>query len=351
MHNEWKEFLQSQQAIIDEQGQLRFASTAEEASAVSEQNIIADLSPLGVIRVSGEDATDFLQGQFSNDIKQVEEQTAQLSSYCNPKGRILASFWLYREGDSFYMVLPTDTLATTLKRLRMFVLMSKVTLDDVSDELVCIGVAGPGSEALLEQQLGSVPASANDSLHHNGMTAIRLPADLPRYLVIGANNSMQALWQSLRESSTPVGYQAWQLLDIEAGLPSVYADNVEAFVPQMLNLHAIGGVSFKKGCYPGQEIVARMHYLGKLKRRMYRAHIDSDTPPRIGEEVMASDTKSGQGTGRIVMASPAAQGGFEALVVVQVSSAEQGDVHLHSIDGPKLDFIDLPYEVPLEREA
>jgi hypothetical protein len=351
MHNEWKVFLQSQQAHIDEQSRLSFATDTEEARAISENTVIADLSPLGIIRVTGEDAADFLQGQFSNDIAQVDEQHAQLSSYCNPKGRILASFWLYRTGDTFYMLLPADTLAATLKRLRMYVLMSKVTLEDASEELVCIGLAGAGSEKALQQQLGAAPAEASATIHHSGMSAIRLPGNSLRYLVVGTNAGMQALWQALRESNTPVGYRAWQLLDIEAGLPSVYADNVEAFVPQMLNLHAIGGVSFKKGCYPGQEIVARMHYLGKLKRRMYRAHIDTDTPPKVGEGIFAADSDSGQGAGRIVMSSPAAKGGFEVLAVVQVSSAEQGDVHLLSADGPKLNFIDLPYDVPLEREA
>lgn len=351
MHNEWINFLQEQQATIDDQGRLNFTSDSEEARAVKEGTVIADLSPLGIIRVSGEDATDFLQGQFSNDIKQLDGQTAQLSSYCNPKGRILASFWIYRHNDDFYMLLPADTLAATLKRLRMYVLMSKVSLEDASEELVCIGLAGPDSELALQQQLGAVPAEATNAIHHNGMTAIRLPGDKPRFLIIATNADMQTLWQVLGENSTAVGYQAWQLLDIEAGLPSVYADNVEAFVPQMLNLHAIGGVSFKKGCYPGQEIVARMHYLGKLKRRMYRAHVDTETPPQVGEEVFAPDSGSGQGTGRIVMSSPTSKCGFEVLVVVQVSSAEQGDVYLQSVDGPKLDFIDLPYDVPLEREA
>lgn len=351
MHSEWITFLQGQQANIDKQGRLRFATDAEEARAVSEDNVIADLSPLGIIRVSGEEAADFLQGQFSNDIKQLDGQTAQLSSYCNPKGRILASFWLYRNEDTFYLLLPGDTLAAALKRLRMYVLMSKVSLEDASEELTCIGLAGPDSGHALQRQLGTAPAQAANTLHHGGITAIRLPGDRLRYLVVGANADMQALWQTLRETSRPVGYQAWQLLDIEAGLPSVYADNVEAFVPQMLNLHAIGGVSFKKGCYPGQEIVARMHYLGKLKRRMYRAHIDTETPPRAGEDIFVPDGESGQGAGRIVMSSPAANGGYEVLAVVQVNHAEQDDVHLQSVDGPKLGFIALPYEVPLEREA
>ncbi len=351
MHNEWITFLQSQQANINEQGHVNFASDLDEAKAVKNTSVIADLSPLSVIRVSGEDAADFLQGQFSNDVKQLDGQNAQLSSYCNPKGRILASFWLFQHNDAFYMLLPADTLAATLKRLRMFVLMSKVDLEDVSEEFVCIGLTGSDSEHTLQQQFGSNPTEANTVVHHADTSAIRLPGERPRYLIVGTSTEIQSLWLTLVDKCTPIGYLAWKLLDIEAGLPSVYIDNVEAFVPQMLNFHAIDGLSFKKGCYPGQEIVARMHYLGKLKRRMYRAHINTSTSPQAGEEVFASDSGSGQGTGRIVMVSPAAEGGFEVLVVVQVTSAEQGDVHLQSVDGPKLDFIDLPYDVALERET
>ena len=163
MHNEWITYLQGQQANINEQGRLSFASDSEEARTVSEASVIADLSPLGIIRVSGEEATDFLQGQFSNDIQQLDGQTAQLSSYCNPKGRILASFWIYRHNDAFYMLLPAGTLAATLKRLRMYVLMSKVTLEDASEELVCIGLAGPDSEQALQQQLEAVPTEARNT--------------------------------------------------------------------------------------------------------------------------------------------------------------------------------------------
>lgn len=351
MHREWITFLQNQQANIDGQGHISFASNIDEAQAVKNASVIADLSPLGVIRISGEDAADFLQGQFSNDVKQLDEQSVQLSSYCNPKGRILASFWLFQNNDTFYMLLPADTLAATLKRLRMFVLMSKVSLEDVSEEFVCIGLAGSDSEHALQQQLGSNPTGTSTAIHHGDTSILRLPGERPRYLVVGTTTEIQTLWLALIEKCTPIGYQAWQLIDIEAGLPSVYIDNVEAFVPQMLNLHAIDGVSFKKGCYPGQEIVARMYYLGKLKRRMYRAHINTNTPPQAGEDVFAPDSGSGQGTGRVVMASPTADGGFEVLAVVQVSSAEQDDVHLQSVDGPKLDFIDLPYDVPLERES
>ena len=350
MRNEWISFLKSQQANIDEYGHISFASSLDEARAVNDSSVVADLSPLGIIRVSGEDAADFLQGQFSNDIKLLDG-LAQLSSYCNPKGRILASFWIFQNNDSFYMLLPADTLQATIKRLRMFVLMSKVTLEDVSEEYICIGLAGDNSEQVLQQQFGASPTEPRATVHHEQTTVICLPGKQPRYLVVGTSAEIQALWQASTQNCTAIGYQAWKLLDIEAGLPSVYSENVEAFVPQMLNLHAIDGISFKKGCYPGQEIVARMHYLGKLKRRMYRAHIDTKIAPEAGDEVFAVDSGSGQGTGRVVMASPTANGGFDVLVVVQVSSAEQNNVHWQSVDGPKLGFIELPYNVPLERES
>ncbi|WP_172597682.1 YgfZ/GcvT domain-containing protein [Sulfuriflexus mobilis] len=343
--------MQNQQARLDEQGWPVFADAHEEAHATKTTTIMADMSPIGVIRISGEEATDFLQGQFSNDIKQIDEQSAQLNSYCSPKGRILASFWLYRQDNAYYMLLPVDNLPAILKRLKMYVLMAKVTLEDVSEENACLGLAGPEADSLVQQHLCATAIEASGTCRHGALTLIRLPGKAVRYLLSGPVAEMRSVWQKLSATCTPVGYRAWQLLDIEAGLPSVYLKNVEAFVPQMINLHAINGISFKKGCYPGQEIVARMHYLGKLKRRMYRARVDCDNPPQAGDALFAPDGDSGQGTGRVVMASPAVEGGYELLAVVQINSVDNGDVHLHSAGGPLLNFIPLDYPVPLEREA
>lgn len=349
MHSEWISFLQSQTAHIDS-GKLHFSDSASEASATSNDTIIADLSGLGCIRITGEDAGEFLQGQFSNDVKLLDDTNSQLSSYCNPKGRMLAAFRLYRLDDTFYMLLPADTLDAALKRLRMFVLMSKVTLEDCSTDKICIGISGPNAESQLQQQFGDAPKQDNALLSCHGVELLRIAGPHARYILCGSLSDIQQTWLALAATCTSVGQMAWKLLDIEVGQPNIYASTVEAFIPQMVNLHAISGVSFSKGCYPGQEIVARMHYLGKLKRRMYRAHIETDTSPQPGDEIFSAASESGQGAGRIVEASPAAEGGYEVLAVVQIASAEGNDVHLQSATGPKLQFSDLPYEVPLVRE-
>jgi folate-binding protein YgfZ len=132
-------------------------------------------------------------------------------------------------------------------------------------------------------------------------------------------------------------------MDIRAGIPNVFEDTVEAFVPQMANLQLVGGVSFTKGCYTGQEVVARMQYLGKLKRRMYHARVDAGQPPTPGTEVFSPSSDSGQGAGRIVDAAASPDGGYEVLAVLQISSADANDLQLGDIDGPALQLMELPY--------
>jgi hypothetical protein len=140
------------------------------------------------------------------------------------------------------------------------------------------------------------------------------------------------------------GAEFWSLMDIRAGVPNIFEDTVEAFVPQMANLQLIGGVSFTKGCYTGQEVVARMQYLGKLKRRMYRAHVDSTQAPARGAEVFSPSSESGQGAGRIVDVAASPDGGYEVLAVIQISSAGADDLRLVDAEGPALRLLDLPYQ-------
>jgi hypothetical protein len=136
----------------------------------------------------------------------------------------------------------------------------------------------------------------------------------------------------------------WDWLDIMAGIPGVHPETSDAFVPQMANLEIVGGVNFKKGCYPGQEIVARMQYLGKLKQRMYRARFEGNTQPHPGDSIFAPDFP-GQSAGTVVAAQPAPDNGFDLLAVIQISSAEAGELHLGSETGPKLSLQNLPYPV------
>jgi len=347
INSEWQDILKHSGAQLDKRGVHHF-----ERNTCSEdvESKLYDLSDIGVLKISGADAPDFLQGQFSNDVSKLDGSNSQLSSYCTPKGRILACFRLFRDGDDFYMLAPSETIPTTQKRLQMFVLMSKVTITDISNDVVRIGTSGQQIADDLSEQLGKLPNTDNGFCSLNGVQALRIPGNGPRFFLLGEPAKLRTVWESAADETALCGYPNWDLLDIHAGIPSVYSETVEAFVPQMINLHAIDGVSFSKGCYPGQEIVARMHYLGKLKRRMYRAHIKTSDIPKPGTALVSAHSASGQGAGQIVTSAQTSPDSCEVLAVVQVSAMEAGDLRLENDTGPLLEFLDIPYEVPLERE-
>jgi folate-binding protein YgfZ len=183
------------------------------------------------------------------------------------------------------------------------------------------------------------------------MTIIRLPGHQPRFMVIGDFSAISPLWESLESTTRTVGSDAWDLHDIYVAIPHISANTVDAFVPQMVNLHAIDGISFTKGCYTGQEVVARMRYLGKLKRRMYRGHIATDIAPAPGDSLFSSSSQSGQGAGRIVTALPAPEGGYAVLAVIEISAAETDSIRWQSVDGTELTLASIPYEVPLDKNG
>jgi len=341
MNNAWLNTLEQHGGNLADGEVVDFGDSAAERAAALSEDILCDLSHFALIRASGEDSSTFLQGQFSNDVRQVSDSQHQLSSYCSPKGRMLALFRLFRHNEAFYLRLPQPLLAPTLKRLQMFVLMSKVRLEDASDEVIRFGLSGPRATALLEAQLGAVPDSVDAASNHNGVTVLRVAGPHPRFELYGSIEQMQPLWQALASAARPAGAGCWALLDIHAGLPNVYPQTVEAFVPQMVNLQLVNGVSFKKGCYTGQEVVARMQYLGKLKRRMYRAHIDSATLPQPGEELSSPHSASGQGAGKVVAAARAPQGGVDLLCVIELAAADSNEVYLG--EGLKLELQAPPY--------
>ncbi|WP_078119186.1 CAF17-like 4Fe-4S cluster assembly/insertion protein YgfZ [Thiosocius teredinicola] len=303
---------------------------------------VTDLSHFGLIKVNGDDTRTFLQGQLTNDIREVSPELVQLSSYCSPKGRMLGSFLIFQRGDDLYMQLPMERLDATLKRLTMFVLRSQVKLENASEQLARVGLAGDCAAGLLP----FAPSGDKASETRDDLTIIRLPGDRPRFELIAPVATMTGLWADISAKAEQSGPEFWALMDIRAGMPTVFEDTVEAFVPQMTNMQLIGGVSFTKGCYTGQEIVARMQYLGKLKRRMYRLHADVGERPAPGTELHSPTSASGQGAGRIVDAAPSPDGGYEVLAVLEISVADGGDIHLDSVDGPALKLLDLPYELP-----
>ncbi len=343
MKTDWKAFLEEAGAEFVEDRVAHFGNPVREQKVALSGLVFADLGHLGVIAAHGADAGSFLQSQLGNDADQVNESTSQLSSYCTPKGRMLGLMRLFRQGDTWYLRLPRDTLETVIQRLRMFVMRADVTLEDVSDNFIVIGVSGEQAGAELESVTGSVPGAVDEVTHAADISLLRVPGIQPRYeAYINSQVAAQRLWDTLNVRGAPVGESAWRLLEIFAGIPTVFAATSELFVPQMANLQLVNGVSFKKGCYPGQEIVARMQYLGTLKRRMYLGIIDTDQTISPGDALYGSDN-SEQAIGRIVDAQPHPDGGQASLAVLQIKSAESGDLHLGSAGGPVMVLEPLPY--------
>jgi len=303
------------------------------------ETVLCDTSHLGIIKIDGEDASAFLQGQFSNDVALVDESTTQLNSYNSPKGRMYASFRLCKIEDAYYLILPNELMEMISKRLRMFIMRSKVTLNDVSDSWSSFGLSGSD----LDKCINNLPNRMDEISSIDDVYFIQVPGVERRYLCIGENEKINSAKTQLAKQLTHADSHHWQRLDIHAGLANIYSTTQEEFVAQMVNLQLVNGVSFTKGCYPGQEVVARMHYLGKLKKRMYRISIDTAELPGNGSNIYESGTENQQSVGQIVDAQINDKGGLDALAVLQIASAENQQLQLNSVDGPSIQVESLPY--------
>lgn len=341
----WRAFLIECGALLDEQGVRHYGDPHQELRTVAAGDAIADLSHLSLIRVRGEDARAFLQGQLSNDIGLVSENHSQVSAYCNPKGRMYAVFRIFLRDDCYFLQLPAALAPAVVQRLRLFVLRARVSLQDADAELVRIGLSGPGTPQILSKVFAEPPAAVDEGRNRDGLTVLRLPGPHPRFELVGLPERIQRLWQALVPQVRPVGADAWSWLDIRAGVPVILPGTVEEFVPQMVNLELIGGVSFTKGCYPGQEIVARVKYLGRIKQRMVPAHASAQLRPPPGTPLYVP-VGPDQAVGQVVDARPAPQGGFDMLVVITLEHAGR-EVRLAGPDGPPLAFGELPYALEL----
>lgn len=343
MNLSWQQFLISRGAIISEGQVQNFGDVAAENLALREQTMLCDLSQFGALRVSGEEAQFFLNNMLSSDVNNLAIGQAQYSSFNTAKGRVLATMLVVRDALGFVLYLPQSLAAAMQKKLSMFVFRSKVKLLDVSEQRVQLGLAGAQAADCLQRQFGNVPSAPMTMLTTENASVVCMGEQ--RFQLDIALEQAPAIWAALASTAQPVASACWDGLTIRAGVPVVLPATQEAFVLQMINLDLIGGVSFKKGCYPGQEIVARMHYLGKLKRRMYLAHIESALPPQAGDELFSADME-GQASGTIVNASAAPNGGYDVLAVVQIASRDTQAIHLASLTGPVLDFQSLPYSLP-----
>ena len=291
----------------------------------------ARLQDWGVIRASGPEARRFLQGQLTQDMNAVAEGQARLAGFCSAKGRLQASFVVWQaSAEEFLLACSADLLGATLKRLSMFVLRAKCKLSDSTAEVPLWGVAGA---AELEQ----LPVwSCGSAL---GAKLIRLPDG-----ALDGQPVTRGLWAGTSAPTMPdLELETWRWLEASSGVPRIVAATVEQFVPQMVNLELVGGVDFQKGCYPGQEVVARSQYRGTLKRRAFV--VLSEAPLQPGQEVFpAGDAE--QPAGMVVLAgSHGAR--HNALVELKIAAtANAGSLHAGSVGGPALTLAELPYSIP-----
>ncbi|ABA58927.1 Glycine cleavage T protein (aminomethyl transferase) [Nitrosococcus oceani ATCC 19707] len=343
MQQEWKSFLTQAGAVFDGEKVLHFGYPQDEWVAVNSATFITDLSHFGLIAISGEDASDFLQNLLTNDVKEVNSQRSQLTGLCNPKGRLLAIFRLFQWNANFYLSLPHSLLEAVLKRLNMYVLRAQVSLADVSDHFCRFGLVGSQASDELKRYLGKAPMTTNEVQQAPDCCILRVPGEPSRFEVVGGMNTLQKFWGELTKTVTPVGANFWELTTIRAGVATIYPETQASFIPQQVNLELREGVSFTKGCYPGQEVIARMHYRGKPSRRMFLAHISTDQQPQPGDPVYLANDEARQARGEIVAAQLAPEGGYDSLVVLQLSHLQKGDMMWNGGNGAKLTLRKLPY--------
>ena len=292
----------------------------------------AELKRLGMLSCTGDEAREFLHAQLTNDFSALAADRARYAGWCSAKGRLLANFLVVPQAQGFLLQLSRDLAPAVAKRLSMFVLRAKVKVTDASNEWTQFGLWGTGAAERLAA-LG-MPVPTGDLVVAPDADAVVVRITQQHFVLL-----VKAAQRDRVPGNSDEG--AWALEEIRAGRPLVVQATQDLFVPQMVNLERLGAVDFKKGCYPGQEIVARTQYRGVLKRRMVRARVAAAAAP--GNDLYADDLP-GQASGTVVNAAPAPEGGSELLAVVQISSLENAaGIRLGAADGPRLEMLPLPF--------
>lgn len=342
---DWQALGRIHGARFDAQGALAdFGDADGELHTALGDGGVVPLPALGGIRVVGADAASFLQAQLSQSVEDQEPGEWRLAGLCNPKGRLLGLFHVLRfDDEDFLLLTSTELIAGLVKRLRMFVLRARVAVQDFSPHMGICGTTGSGALALTEAT-GTLPRGTGTVVHSGDTSVLHLGGEPERFLAVAHARDVDGLWASLTDASRPLTPAAWRLLAIRAGEPSLTEATLEQYVPQQMNLDLIGGVSFNKGCFPGQEVIARLHYRGKPSRRMFRLGAPTGPVPSPGDPVVTAD---GTNAGEVVdaVAGPA---GIEALAVLRLKHRNQQDLRLGE---QPAGFAELPYTIPDADEA
>lgn len=329
MNQSWKNFLFAENASFENCNQIVF-----QAVEPKNQGRIYAIAHLAVLTVSGKDAATFLQGQITCNVNDLTETLSSIGAFCNAKGRVITTLLLVKDKDTFLLILPEALLETVKKKLQMYILRSDVKLTDNRDDLCLIGLYRAESQLLSSEIL-----FAADRLE-NGAITVALPHQ--RGLIIAEPQQAMTLWLKWTVASgfKPDSSDHWRYLDIISGLPWLTAETSEEFIPQMLNLDKLGGISFNKGCYTGQEIVARTHYLGQAKREMRLAECTISNPPEPNSAIIDGGTNTEEVVGKVVQAQN--RGNIcKMLIVLQISEINKDQLKLKNHDRNKINLLAL----------
>jgi len=330
-NQQWQEFIKTSTPTQD---------AGSTQPLLDNATVMCDLSHLGLLQLSGADAFNFLQGQVTNDVKLLND-AAHYTAYCTPKGRMLALFLAFAEHERIHLQMPLELIAATAKRLKMYVMRSKVEVQDASHDIIKIGLSGPNAQALLSTQFAKVPQHDYELVSLENSSLLKLPSSThARFEILANIDQAQAIWSALSPQATVADATHWEWLEIQAGIPDVKPETQEEFVPQMLNLDLLGGINFKKGCYTGQEIVARTHYLGSIKRRTYLTHSNQAAQP--GENILNATNEA---VGKVVRSAPSPLGGYDLLAEIRCAEVdlENTENKQLSVNGHALALQTLPY--------
>jgi hypothetical protein len=301
------------------------------------QSILVSITPSGVLSLSGDDAMRFLQGQTTCDVRDINASTSTLGAFCTPKGRVFANFRALQIGGAFYLRMNESIVESARLTLDKYIRFFKATMTNESNKWIGFGVAGQTVEIILKKQFANTPETINTVAEIKSGVIVRLPHHEPRF-EIWLNDLTTAIdcWNTLSSALKISPSSVWDTLNIRAGLAMITPETIEAFTPHMINYQAVGGISFTKGCYTGQEIVARTHYLGKLKKHLYRLSIASDQLPALGGSVTQND----QNVGEVVNAVMVNSNTIELLAVIQQQAIDEGQLFIN--ESPA-EVLTLPY--------
>ena len=283
-----------------------------------------DLSHFSLLEISGSDAFEFIHGQITADLNLAGTHGWLFSAWCLPNGRVISTFIIYVNNGSLHMIVPSMLKDKIMKRLSMFILQSRVSVKDVSEDYALIGLSDTDIKKILQH----ASTTEGNKIQSEKITGLKLWGHTPRYLLISKMEYVEDLMNHITETSTPGERADWSLLDIEAGMPWIINATSEAFLPQMLNLDQMHGLSYLKGCYPGQEVIARLHYRGQLKKMMYLGTGKADITPGAGDSLITKS--SGNVVADVIDAELYSSGGFRLLAVAETQYANHEDLCLEA---------------------